>query len=201
MHLLRSARRILPTLAFALGLTAASTLTTSCSTSYIPFVGKADEAEADPDRPLTTDERRLQLANDVVISQGGEITKVKYYHLDSHRTIRSADPAVTFEQRHYLHGAITLEQRLARYGHYYTIFWNSDDRSTPVTVVFEYRQKNTGPAALTKTVTVDDIGRRNQTPFKVTGEEYWERGPVTAWRVTLVQGDNTIAADQSFLWD
>ncbi|MDG2124190.1 MAG: hypothetical protein P8J87_10855 [Verrucomicrobiales bacterium] len=196
MHLFRSARRLAPKLAAALGIAA---LSASCSTSNIPLIGgPGDTAES---TTATTDQRRLELASKAVVADGGEITKVKYYHLDTYRTVNAADRAITFEQRHHLHGAVTLEERLDRFGHYYTIFWKADDRATPVTVIFEYRQKNSGLASLTKTTTIENIKRSNKTSLKVTGEEYWERGSVTAWRTTLVQGGKTIAADQSFLWE
>lgn len=192
MHLLRSARRLAAALAIA-------ALSTSCSTSKIPLIGGSGDNRETTDP--TTDQRRLKLASKAVVAEGGEITKVKYYHLDTYRTVHAADRAITFEQRHHLHGAVTLEERLARFGHYYTIFWKADNRDTPVTVVFEYRQKNSGPTPLTKTVTINNIQRSNKTSLEVTGEEYWERGSVTAWRTTLVQADKTIAADQSFLWE
>ena len=113
----------------------------------------------------------------------------------------AADPAIAFEQRHYLHGAVSLEERLARFGHYYTVFWKAEDRSAPVTVTIEYRQKNTGPQSFTQAVTVDNVRGSNTTDLQVTGEQYWENGSVTAYRVTLTQNGETIAADQSFLWD
>jgi len=38
------------------------------------------------------------------------------------------------------------------------------------------------------------------TDFKIDGEDFKQFGRLVAWRVTLWEGDQQIAAQQSFLW-
>ena len=80
--------------------------------------------------------------NSVSKGPGGEITKVKYYYLQPLEIIHSQDPAILFERQHYLFGAYTAAEQIARTGHYYTVMWKADDRTGPLTVRFEYRQAN-----------------------------------------------------------
>ena len=79
---------------------------------------------------------------------GDAISKVKIFRLDASEPLRAADPAISFEQRHYLHGAITAEEVRAREGNYYTIYFSLADPSQPVTLRFEYRQAGTGSKVL-----------------------------------------------------
>jgi hypothetical protein len=131
---------------------------------------------------------------------GGQVTKVKYYHLQPNERIRGQDPTILFERDYYLHGAVSLAEQLERAGHYYTVMWKAD-RSQPVTVRFEFRQKNTGLKAKTLEQQVAEVGRSNTTQFQVTGTEYQADGPVSAWKVTLLRGKEELASQRSFLWD
>jgi hypothetical protein len=162
------------------------------------------------------------------VKPAAEITKVKYYLLDPlAQNTQSADLAIPFERDHLLHGAITQADVIERTGHYYTIFWRAEDRSQPVKVRFEYRQRNTGLKVLTKEVEVSNIRRDNITKFQVTGSEFISmeelgklssellarasRGRtgtlneggnrVTCFRVSLVRGKETLAEYRSFLWE
>ncbi len=127
-------------------------------------------------------------------------TKVKIYRLDPMARITALDPSIPFEQRYLLHGAVTTEDRLARQGNYYTFFWNTGDRSQPVTLRFEYRQSTTRSAVKRKEVEIADVRRQNVTRIPVTGEEYFAAGKVLAWRAVLLQGGKEIASTQSFMW-
>lgn len=131
----------------------------------------------------------------------GTIAKVKYFHLQPGKDYFAADPAIPFEAKYHLHGAVTSEERSERYGHYYTIDWKAADTTRPVTLRFEFRQKLTGPAVQVIEVPVNEVDRSNRTRFQVTGDAYFTNGPVTSWRVTLLQDGQAIASDQSFLWD
>lgn len=135
------------------------------------------------------------------VGPGGRVTKVKYYHLVPDQRLRDVDPALQMERDYHLFGAVTKAEIMARGGHYYSVFWEADDRSQPVTVRFEYRQANTGLTAKTKEQVVSDVGRRNLSRFQVTGDEYAADGRVTAWRVTLRRGNDVLASQESFLWN
>src|SRR6186997_2678910 len=79
------------------------------------------------------------------VGSGATITKVNPYHLTDVATpIVAADPSIRFERDALLHGAISNAERTERQGDYFTIFWKAEDRSQPLKVRLEYRQKVTG---------------------------------------------------------
>lgn len=128
-------------------------------------------------------------------------TKVKIYRLDADSRVNSVDPSISFEQKYHLHGAVTREERDARKGNYYTFFWKTDDRSTPVKMRFEYRQSATRSAVKKMEVDIADVKSSNVTRIQVTGEEFLKNGKVLAWRAVLFQGGREIATTQSFMWN
>jgi hypothetical protein len=132
---------------------------------------------------------------------GGQISKVKAYHLQPTEPLRTIDPSILFERNHYLHGTVTLAEQLERAGHYYNIWWKVNDPSQPVTLRFEYRQKNTGLTIKTKDFQIADVRRSNQTKINLIGQDYQTNGPVSAWRITLRRGKEVLASQQSFLWN
>jgi hypothetical protein len=132
---------------------------------------------------------------------GGTVSKVKIYRLDPTQRLKGGDPAIRFEKQHYLYGAITHAEQMNRAGQYYNVFWKVDDRSQPVTVRFEYRQRETGLKVKTKEVEITDVRRSNVTDFQVTGEEFNTDGPVTAWRASIVRGKEQLVGYESFLWN
>ena len=137
----------------------------------------------------------------VSVGPGGQISKVKYYHLNPGTPVSTMDPAVQFERDHLLFGAVTKTEVTERFGHYYTIFWKVNDRTQPVKVRFEYRQANTGLEARVVEQEVTDVGRSNSSKFQVNGSEYNTSGRVTAWKVTLLRGQEELASQQSYLWN
>lgn len=143
----------------------------------------------------------LPACSSAVQGPGGRITKVKYYHLMPNFQPRSMDPPILFERQHHLFGAVTKEQILDRFGHYYTVFWKADDRSGPLTVRFEYQQAKSGLTKRVQEQIVDDIRRTNLSKFQVTGEEYDKSGRVVAWRVSVLRGKEELVSQQSALWN
>ena len=132
---------------------------------------------------------------------GGRITKVNYYHLIPEKPVVSNDPAITFERDYRLYGAVTKAEIINRGGHYYTVFWEVNDRTRPVTVRFEYRQASSGLTSKVQELEVTDVGKSNVSKFQVTGDQYLTGGRVTAWRVSLLRGKEELASHQSFLWN
>jgi hypothetical protein len=65
-------------------------------------------------------------------------------------------------------------------------------------VKFEYRQVYRFDTVLSKTFVPD--GRRFNTIFSVTGDEYSQGGTVSAWRVSLWHNGQMLADKQSSLW-
>ena len=127
------------------------------------------------------------------------ITRVKIYRLDPDAKPDAIEPAIAFEQKHYLYGAVSDADIAARRGNHYTIFFKTPDRATPVRARFEYRQSATGFKVFTKEVDVEPRG--GQVRFEVTGQEYRERGRLLGWHVTLTQGGHLIGERKSYLWD
>ncbi len=129
-------------------------------------------------------------------------SKVKIYRLDPDKRPDMADPALAFEYKHHMYGAVTATDRDARRGNYYTFFWNTPDLTRPVTVKFEYRQSQTGFAVHTlESVTTELKGGTNTTRFEVAGEDYKRRGKLLGWKATLIQGGKVISVKKSYLWD
>ena len=143
----------------------------------------------------------LASCSSAVQGPGGRISKVNYYHLPAGIPTSTNDPAMQFERDHHLFGAVTRAEVSERYGHYYTIFWKADDRTQPVKLRFEYRQANTGLDPKVIEAEIADIRRSNITKFQVTGSEYNTGGRVTAWRVTLLRGQEERVSQQSYLWN
>ena len=135
------------------------------------------------------------------VGDGAKITKVKYYHLTSGRPSIVADPAINFEREHYLYGAVTKADMLARTGHYYTLFWNVEDRTQPVTVRFEYRQASSGLVTKVQEQTITDIHRSNTTRFQVIGPDYSTHGRVSAWKMSILRGKQELVSSASNLWN
>jgi len=127
------------------------------------------------------------------------ITRVKIYRLDPHETPSAADPAIAFEHKHHLYGAVGEAEREARRGNYYTVFFRTPDRTTPVQARFDYRQAATGFRVFSKSVTADP--KDGQVHFDITGEDYRQRGRLLGWRVALTQGGRSLGEERSFLWE
>jgi hypothetical protein len=128
-------------------------------------------------------------------------TNVKYYNLDLEKEVITADQMVRFEQKRYLHGAISKEEQRSREGHYYTFAWSTDDTTSPAVLRFEYRQKETGPTVQTVELPIADIRKNNRSTVSVIGEAYHTLGPVRSWRVSIVRNGEVVAHDQSYLWE
>lgn len=133
---------------------------------------------------------------------GGHIDKVKYFNLtDINKNLTSAEPSIAFERSYILHGAVTQKDRLARQGHYYTVFWKVTDRSQPVKVRLEYRQQKTGAKVMVAEEEVTSPKASNITKFAVNGETFVNNGAVNSWRVSLVRGKEVLSEEKSYLWE
>src|SRR5687767_13065308 len=79
------------------------------------------------------------------VGAGASIVKVNPYHMpEAFDVVPAADPAIRFERDAILHGAVSTAERRALQGDYFTIFWKAKERTEPLKVRLEYRQKNTG---------------------------------------------------------
>ena len=127
------------------------------------------------------------------------ITKVKYFHLNPETRVRTYDRMISFDQNYYRHGAVTNEQLREKIGHYYSVFWRTDDRTAEAKLRMDYRHQQSGPKVYSFDVDVDEIKRRNVTKFAVVGSDYQKLGPVTAWKITLLLNGEVVGENKSFL--
>jgi hypothetical protein len=132
-----------------------------------------------------------------------KITKIKKFHLtpDYTRYAGAIDRMITFERQHYLWGAMTTEERKTRYGQYFTVMWKTKDKASPATLRFEYRQQETNAEVMVKEVDIHKIKGLNSTQVNLIGEEYATNGQVMSWRASIIRGGETVASEQSFLWE
>ncbi|MCG3148015.1 MAG: hypothetical protein PCFJNLEI_01457 [Verrucomicrobiae bacterium] len=82
----------------------------------------------------------------------------------------------------------------AEQGESFRVSWSGRNVTT---VQMEYRQVN----APDKISILDfKTGNRHTTTFWIRGEDYLKAGPISAWRVTLWNGTEMLAAKTSALW-
>ena len=135
----------------------------------------------------------------LVSCSDSETLRVRQFHLRD-TEVSNGNEFIRGEMNKRLHGAVTLEEREARMGQYYNISWQGLSGTKPVTVLFEYRQAATGADAKTlKQVMPPSV--KGSVELRVTGESYQKSGRVLAWRVTLLDGQQSIAQKKSYLWD
>jgi hypothetical protein len=132
---------------------------------------------------------------------GGQVSKVKTYHLIPTERLRTFDRSLAFERQYLLRGAVTASDQRERAGQYYSFLWKADDRTQPVTVKFQYRQANTGLETFVAQEEVTTVKRSNWTKFQIIGPPYYEKGRVTSWKLTLERGGEVLASQQSYLWE
>ena len=104
------------------------------------------------------------------------------------------------EQVYRMRGAVTLEERRSRTGHYYTVYWNTAEVAQGGQIVFEYQQAITASDVLTKTFKIPTGHSSGSAEFNIIGKEYQQGGNVLAWRARLVKGGKTLAVKRSYLW-
>jgi hypothetical protein len=101
------------------------------------------------------------------------------------------------DRRYY--GAVSNLERRMREGHYYNFEW-STSKTADLTVRFEYRQEKLGLAVQLIEIDYPRAKGTYRSEFSVIGDDYHQDGPVTAWRVTLVENGRIVGVNQSFLW-
>lgn len=98
-------------------------------------------------------------------------------------------------------GAINSFERSSRDGHAYTIHWRvRPSTKGEVTVRFEYRQQKLGSRVQTQDVIYPKASGSMRTEFAVQGDDYYQDGAVTAWRILLIEDGCVVGLQQSFLW-
>ena len=133
-----------------------------------------------------------------------ETLNVDKFTLRDVRIERHDVPMVRGDQQKRLYGAVTIADHEARLGQYYEVTWCLDGRvvepSEPVTVIFRYRQANTGSKLKFLSKRYPAGTSRGKIEFNIIGENYIEGGRVLSWKADLVYGGRLIESKQSYLW-
>ena len=130
-----------------------------------------------------------------------EVEKVFSVLIDPTVTGRADVPWLKIEQDRRYYGAINDFERRQRDGHSYTVRWKAKaPLPGELTVRFEYRQQRLGSHVQALEVQYSKVAGRYHTEFTVQGDDYHQDGPVTAWRVLLIDQGRIVGLQQSFLW-
>lgn len=109
---------------------------------------------------------------------------------------------VRMEKERHLRGAVSMEERRARLGQYYTLVWDDPQGAGQgnVRLLFEYQQGGSGSRV--KKMVRDFSASESQgvAEFAVIGDDYFKNGKVLAWKASLQRGGRTLSTKQSYLW-
>jgi hypothetical protein len=110
------------------------------------------------------------------------------------------EASLNFERSYRLHGAVTALDQRQRFGQYFDFFWQAK-RPSDLTVRFEYKQEKLRAFVQAKEQVYQNVHGTNRSEFQVIGDEYFDDGPVLAWRCLLIERGRIVAEKRSFLWD
>ncbi|MBX3741581.1 MAG: hypothetical protein KF712_11355 [Akkermansiaceae bacterium] len=128
---------------------------------------------------------------------------VKQFYLRDQVEDDLDDPMMRGEKSRLLHGAVSMAERRDRLGQYYTVLWNdaSGVGSGPVEVRFDYRQGASGSRIKTRSETFSADTSSGKAVFSVIGDDYFKRGKVISWKVTLLRDGRALSSRQSYMWE
>jgi len=132
----------------------------------------------------------------------GKVKLKKIYDFlnDKSKTPTGGDKALEYEFKYFDHGAVTQAQIASRKGHYYIVNWATDGPAEPLTLRFDYRQKNTRDRVNTVEIPYQQAKGSMKGTFSVTGDSYTTDGDVISWRISVVRNGKIIAQKKSFVW-
>ncbi|MCX6876363.1 MAG: hypothetical protein NTW21_21520 [Verrucomicrobia bacterium] len=131
-----------------------------------------------------------------------DLLEVKLFKLKDQKDEVIGDPMIRCEKQRRLHGAVSVAERNARLGAYYTILWN-DPRglgSGEVEVLFEYQQGATASEVKRMAKRFGSTESSGKVEFAIIGDDFLKHGRVLAWRATLSRGGRNLATKTSLLW-
>lgn len=127
---------------------------------------------------------------------------VKQYTLREQATNGNEDPMVRQEKLRRLYGAVTIEERKARLGQYYTILWSlPQSTGSDREIVFRYQQGGSGSLVKTMKRNIPQGSPDGKEEFAITGDDYFDSGRVLAWKTDLIVDGETVASEKSYLWE
>jgi hypothetical protein len=127
---------------------------------------------------------------------------VKQFVLRDQVTRTVEDPLVRMESSRRLYGAVSMEERRGRFGHYYTMIWSDPEGvgRGEVELRFEYQQGATGSRVKQRVLQFPASEAEGTAEFAIIGEDYFQGGRVLTWKTTLLRGNTVLATRQSYLW-
>ncbi len=123
---------------------------------------------------------------------------VKQFTLRDQLMANESDPLVRNEKLRRLHGAVSMDERKDRLGQYYTAIWNADP-ATQKSILFRYQQGGSRIKEMRSDIAPGTA--EGKVEFAIIGDDYFENGRVLAWKMDLISGGETIASEQSYLWE
>ena len=130
-----------------------------------------------------------------------DLLQVRHYHLQDVDPVDRNVEMARGEQFYRLRGAVTMDERKNRLGHYFTVEWQNDQSGAgDMKVVMDYQQSATRAKVLRVSRDVPSDVESGKMEFRITGEHYRVGGQVLAWRVQLLRGHRVIAEKRSYLW-
>jgi hypothetical protein len=128
-----------------------------------------------------------------------QFRKIKQAYFTVGRAPVTDSEPVLFERQRLEWGAVDRYQLQQRYGNYYTFFWRTSEQAD-VTVRMEYRQAALGNYVMAMERYYPQAKCSYRSEFSTAGDDYWENGRVTSWRVLLIVDGRIVALRQSFMW-
>lgn len=127
---------------------------------------------------------------------------MKQFLLRDQKQSDTDEMMIRMEKDRLLHGAVSMEERRARLGQYYTFLWKDPDGVGlgPVELVFEYQQGATASRTKRMTKSFPASDAKGSAEFAVIGVDYIKGGKVLAWKATVTRGKRVLGTRQSYLW-
>lgn len=127
---------------------------------------------------------------------------VKQFTLRDDATGNVEEPLVRQEKLRRLYGAVSAEERKGRLGQYYTVLWNSPETAGSTREIrFDCLQAGSGSRIKTMQRALGESMRDGKEEFSVIGEDYFTNGRALAWKVSFISAGQTVATEQSYLWE
>ena len=131
-----------------------------------------------------------------------EALVVKQFQLRDQQRVKTEEPMVRMEKERHFHGAISMSERRARLGQYYTLIWQDKAGAGQgeVELVFQYQQGATASRVKQMSRKFPATDTKGSAEFAVIGNDYLQGGKVLAWKASLFRGKREISSRKSYLW-
>src|SRR5437016_8458839 len=129
-------------------------------------------------------------------TKGGKLSSTA----PSSKSTTVQDASIRFERQYRLFGAVTKLDQRERIGNYFDFIWRAR-RAADLTVRLEYRQEKLHAHVQAQEISYSNVRGSHKTEFKVVGDDYFDDGRVTAWRLLLIENGTIVAETHSYMWE